>query len=135
MILIFSQYLHLNQFDCPSDRYCSTKRHKCFRKLKLKKSCSRDYACRTGYCGRVSHGCARKKTEGRKCFASNAACNSGYCDSATGQCSSLAEESGKCHENSGCKSGYCKANGQCGTDTGPNPPDPEPPQPTGRSYI
>lgn len=103
-------------YECGYKRYCSTKRHRCYRKLRIRQHCSRDAACRSGYCGRRTHGCALKKSNGRKCFNANAACKSGYCDPTTNTCQDQGQTGDQCTKNTDCKSGTC-INGKC-TDNG-----------------
>lgn len=117
------------QYNCPSNRYCSTKRNKCYKKLGSKTGCTRDNVCSTGYCGRRTRRCASRKSNGANCFKADMACTSGYCSVVTEKCARMRDNGESCQADKACRSTHC-TDGKCTKKDFSPIPEPKP-TPTG----
>lgn len=120
--------------DCGSERYCSTKRHKCYRKIKDYNRCSRDAACHSGYCCETEDVCKPKRHNGERCHNNDGACESGYCSVVTNKCRHQAGKGDKCRVDQGCKGQLSCVNGTCkhaGSSQPSKPHHPAHPAPSG----
>lgn len=119
---------------CDSHQYCSSRRNKCYRKLRDYHHCIRDGACGSGYCCESESVCKPKRENGDRCHNNDGACDSGYCSVVSDRCRHKAGKGDKCRVDQGCKGELSCVNGTCkhsGSSQPSKPHHPNHPAPSG----
>lgn len=126
-----------NDSNCDSNQYCSSTRHKCYRKIHDYNRCSRDAACGSGYCCESDSLCKPQRENGDKCHGNDNACGSGYCSVVSNKCREPAQKGDSCRVDQGCKGNLSCVNGTCkhsGSSQPSKPHHPHHPAPSGSAH-